>query len=108
MGEIHDGRRGAVEVCGGGRRRSEGERRRRWRRGADAQTFHMRMRDFGARARMRGWRLEAPGRGHGGSAVSSMTVGGEDGGGTVDPRALMAGTEARQNRAPRVYCGRLQ
>jgi hypothetical protein len=30
MGEIHGGGRGAVEVCGGGRRRSDGERRRRW------------------------------------------------------------------------------
>jgi hypothetical protein len=29
-GEIHGGRRGAVEVCGGGRRRSEGERRSSW------------------------------------------------------------------------------
>jgi hypothetical protein len=29
MGEIHGGGRGTVEVCGGGRRRSDGERRRR-------------------------------------------------------------------------------
>jgi hypothetical protein len=28
--EIHGEGRGAVEVCGGGRRRSEGERRRWW------------------------------------------------------------------------------
>jgi hypothetical protein len=30
MGEIHGGGRGAVEVCGGGRRHSDGERRRWW------------------------------------------------------------------------------
>jgi hypothetical protein len=75
-----------------GRRHSEGERRRRWRRGVNLPL--MRMRDFGARTRTRGWRLEALGQGHGGSMARSMTGGGEDGGGTVDPRALMAGTEA--------------
>jgi hypothetical protein len=36
---------------------------------------------WGAGARTRGWRPEAPGRGHGGSEAPSLTGGGEDGGG---------------------------
>jgi hypothetical protein len=49
-GEIHDGRRGAMEVCGGGRRRSEGERRRRWMQGVHGGEPRRHARGYGGSA----------------------------------------------------------